>query len=155
MNDLTAPVTGDEYVAVLLGRQAAWTAEHPTVRPYGFPPLLEWFVRDEDEPFVTLPDADPTPNPARKPREYRSAASLREERDRVQAQMDTLTDTGPYDPAYVNLSPYARGKSAARAGRKRFEKMDCDLQRYTELAKRRDALNGRIASAEARERRAA
>lgn len=154
MTDLNAPVTRDEYIHILLARQADWLDSLGPVN-LRFPPLLEWFIRDGDEQWVLEPEKKPAPKKPRKPRVYRSAASLREERDRVQAQMDALTDTGPYDPAYVNLSPFSRDKSAARAGRNRFEKMDRDLQRYTELAKRRDALDMRIRAAEARERRAA
>jgi hypothetical protein len=51
---LTRHVSGDEYIGVLLARQAAYLAAHPPRRP-GLRPLLEWFVRDEDAAWVTLP----------------------------------------------------------------------------------------------------
>lgn len=151
---LSAPVTVDEYMKILVRRQEAWLAAHPRASRT-FPPLCEWFIRSEDERWIILPKSEPAPKKERKPRVYRSAESLREERDKVQAKRDAIADAGPYDPAFVNLSPYARDKAAARAGRRRFEKMDRDLQRYAELSNRLDALNFRIRTAEARERKTA
>jgi hypothetical protein len=149
---LTSPVNGDEYIAILLQRQAAWIARnHP--RGTRFPPLLEWFIQDGDEKWVQLPETTPAPPKKRTPRVCRSAASLREERDKVQAKMDRIADSGSDDPASVNLSPFSRSKPAARAGRRRFEKLDHDLERYTKLDARLTHLNHRINTAEAREAR--
>lgn len=150
--DLTGPVTGDEYIAILLQRQAAYIARNS---PNGTtcPPLLEWFIRADDEDFVQIPEPAPAPKQKTTPRVYRSAASLREERDRVQAQIDNFGDSSAPDRASANLSPNARSKAARNAGRQRFERMDRDLERFTALVKRRDMLNGRVATAEDREHR--
>lgn len=151
--ELAAPVTGEQYMEILLQRQAAWITRHGGNRT--LPPLLEWFIRDGDEQWVHLPEHTPAAKQERRPRAYRSAASLREERDQVQARMDTITGSGPDDPASVNISPLSRSKAAARAGRRRFEKLDRDLEQYTALAQRLAALNSRIVNAEARERKTA
>ncbi|WP_134667862.1 hypothetical protein [Amycolatopsis sp. CFH S0078] len=150
---LTAAITGDDYIEVLLERQTAWLDSLGQVRPK-YPPLLEWFVQDGDEQWVQLPEHQPVPKPERKPRAYRSAESLREERDRVQAQMDVITGSGSDDAASVNLSPRSRNRAAARAGRARFAKLDRDLERYAKLSTRLDRLDGRLKAAEAREARA-
>lgn len=150
-----ALLTGDEYMDLLLSRQAEWTAANPSQEAFTFrrPPLLEWFVRAGDEDLVDLSSLESEPQPKRKPkpRVYRSAASLRDERDRVQAQMDAITRDDNGDMAVVNLSPYSRSRAARRAGVRRFEKLDRDLQRFTQLKRRLDRLDSRIAAAEARE----
>lgn len=150
---LTEPIDGDQYVrTVLVARQEAWLEEHPSARDRGLPPLLEWFVQAEDEPFVRLPDPEPKPPP--RPRQYRSAASLREERDEVERRMNAVADVDePVDRAMANLSPHARSRAARNAGRRRFAQLDRDLEQYTALRRRYDALTGRIATAEARESR--
>jgi hypothetical protein len=159
---LTEPISGDEYVRVVLVQRAqAWSdAQARTVRPWkvrpGFPPLLEWFITAEDEQFVQLPEPTPAseqlPARERKPRVYRSAVSLREERDGLLARMEQVagrSDLG--DVAATNLSPSCRSRAARTAGRRRFEQMDRDLATYAGLRRRVDALAGRIARAEARE----
>lgn len=152
---LTEIVDGDTYIEVLLRRQAAWRDAHivngpaPTLLP-----LLEHFVRAADEPYVRLPERKPTPKPAPQPRRYRSAASLRAELAEVEQRMARVvgrSDTG--DRAAANISPHARSRSAARAGRRRFAAMDRDLETYTRLSQRRDSLTSRIAKADARERK--
>lgn len=150
---LDHPISGEEYIELLLARQAAWMSRNPLrkTRLPSLPPLLEWFIREGDENFVRLPEKPTTPKRERTPRQYRSAVSLREERDRVQAQMDRITSDGCDDPASVNISPSARSRAAARAGRARFAKLDRDLERYTALRKRLDRLDFRIVTAEARE----
>jgi hypothetical protein len=148
---LTRHVSGGEYIGVLLARQAAYLAAHPPRRP-GLLPLLEWFVRDEDEPWVMLPEAAPKPKP--KPRQYRSAASIREELENVEALMAAVaSNSDTPDRAAANLSPNARNQAAARAGRRRFERMDRDLERFAALQRRRDRLVSRLATAQAREKR--
>lgn len=150
---LSEPISADAYIGVLLARQAAYVAR-------SFPdgtslPPLEWFIRTEDEAFVILPERAPAAKRERTPCVYRSAASLREERDDVQRRIDAFDDGTVPDRAAANLSPNARSRAAARAGRRRFGRMDRDLVRFTALVRRRDALNHRIALAEAREERAA
>ncbi|MEV0646062.1 hypothetical protein AB0I28_12430 [Phytomonospora sp. NPDC050363] len=167
-------LTRDEYMDLLLARQAEWVAanpleeaaaatiarikaEYPDANPQinlrHRPPLLEWFICEGDENLVDIAFLEPEPQPKRdrKPRVYRSAVSLRDERNRVQAQMDAITGDDCGDMAVVNLSPNARSRAARRAGVRRFAKLDRDLQRFTELKRRLDRLNGRIAAAEARE----
>lgn len=146
---LTGSISGEEYIQVLLARQAAYVGAHP----YGFPPLLEWFVRTEDEPYVVLPDAAPAPKRTPKPRVYRSAESIRAELEGVDAKLATFGANDVPDRAAANLSPHARSRAAARAGRRRFERMDRDLEKYAALTRRRDQLAGRLATAEARETR--
>lgn len=147
-------ITGDQYVTLLLARQAAWVARNGA--RLRFPPLLEWFIRDGDERWVQLPETAPAPKRERKPRVCRSAASLREERDRVQVKIDAIAGIGSDDDnAIVNLSPYSRSKAAASAGQRRFAQMDRDLVRFADLHKQLANLNSRIATAEAREERQA
>jgi hypothetical protein len=86
---------------------------------------------------------------------YRSAESIRAELEIVDAQLAAFGVNDVPDRAAANLSPHARSRAAARAGRRRFTRMDRDLQRYTALTRRRDRLAGRLATAEAREKRAA
>jgi hypothetical protein len=147
---LTEPISGDEYVrVVLVQRQQAWIAAQAGGVRLGFPPLLEWFIDDGDEQWVQLPQPEVRPVP--KPRRYRSAASLREERDVLLRKMEAVAGRGDVgDGAAVNLSPSARSRSARVAGRRRFAQMDRDLT-YTRLRDRVNVLNGRIARAEARE----
>lgn len=136
-------LSGDEYMQLLLKRQSQWLASNPPAtrgRLTSLPPLLEWFIRDGDEDLVELPT--PTPKPAPNPRTYRSAASLRTDRDRLIAQRDAITTGGHQDPAMCTLG-----------GRRRWEKLDRDIATVAELNRRIDALNGRIASADAREQR--
>lgn len=148
---LAAPISGEDYIALLVARRDAWEARNGGARPYGLPALIEWFIQDGDEEFVQLPEDKPAPKRERKPRVYRSAASLREERDAVQARMDAITGEDTTDGAVVNLSPFSRSRAARNAGRARFAKLDRDLERYAALRTRRDNLDSRIRSAEARE----
>jgi hypothetical protein len=143
---LTAPIDAEDYMQLLLKRQAAWEAAHPH---YRLRPLLEWFIEPGDERWVHLPAPAPKRKPA--PRVYRSAASIRTELAAVEAQMARIANSGPDDPAAVNISPFARSRAARTAGRRRFAKLDRDLERYTALERRRSRLAGRLASAEARE----
>lgn len=156
---LTAPIDGDTYVReVLTARQAAWTAAQPSgkgVVTLRFPALLEWFIRDEDVQWVDIPAEKPTPKRTLKPRVYRSAASIREELDRVEARLARIAGEDSTDNAVVNLSPFSRSPAARRAGRARFERMDRDLANYTALSQRRNRLDGQWKSAVAREAKAA
>jgi hypothetical protein len=47
-----AKISGEQYIQVLLERQAAWMAQHGHGAKY--PPLLEWFIREEDTALVDL-----------------------------------------------------------------------------------------------------
>lgn len=114
-------------------------------------PLLEWFIADSDEQWVRLPASTTVPKRETKLRVYRSAASIREKLATVEASMARIAGNGSEDNAVVNLSPFSRSRAARTAGRRRFEQMDRDLERYVALDKRRTALKNRLASAEARE----
>jgi hypothetical protein len=155
---LTAPIEGEAYMQLLLDRQAAYEATHPpkpdaiTLR---FPALLEWFIQPGDEDWVDVPETQPQPKRVATPRVYRSATSIAEELARIDARMAQIANSGPDDPAAVNISPYSRSRAARTAGRRRFAQLDRDLERYVALRKRRDALAGRLLSAQAREARAA
>lgn len=146
---LTGPISGEDYMQVLLARQAAFVAEHDELL---YLPLLEWFIRDEDVEYVVLTESVPTPKRKPKPRVYRSAASIREELERVTAQRDAIGGSDIPDRAAANLSPFARSKAAARAGRRRFAQMDRDLEKFTRLTKRIDQLASQLINAEAREK---
>lgn len=152
---LTGPVSGDEYVRdILVARLEAWYDERPQMRNRGYPPLLEWFIQDADVPYVQLPTQTPKPRKSPRPRQYRSAASLRAERDGVEQRMRAVAGVDEAgDGAIVNLSPHSRSRAARVAGRRRFAKLDRDLERYAALKVRFDGLTGRIARAEAREAR--
>lgn len=141
----------DEYMELLEFRMQVWQeAQPPVTGPLKrFPPLLEWFVEPGDEDFVVLPKPKPKRKP--RPRVYRSAASIRAERDEVQRRIDALNGADNGDMAITNLSPFAKSKAAARAGRRRFAKLDRDLEKFSNLSARLSRLNGRLASAEARE----
>lgn len=155
-------VTGDEYIALLEKRRAAYEAAHP-IDPRApewarrvIRPLLEWFIEEGDEEIFTPPPDPPASRPARtpRPRTYRTAASLREERDRVRAQLDALDTSSGHDPAVVNLSPSSRSRAARAAGRRRFASLDRDITRACRLIERLDALDAKIRRADARENRA-
>lgn len=146
---VTAPISGDDYIEVLAARQAVYVAAHP----HGPLPLLEWFIADGDERFVQLPETTPAPKRTSKPRVYRSAASIREELERIIAKRAAIGASDVPDRAVANLSPYARSKAAARAGRRRFEQTDRDLEKFTRLTQRIENLRMSLLMAEARESR--
>lgn len=146
---LAAPIDAEDYIQLLLDRQAAWEAAHPYHR---LRPLLEWFIEPGDEQWVRLPARTPNaPKPKPTRRVYRSAASIRTELAAVEAKMARIASAGSDDPAAVNLSPYSRSRAARTAGRRRFAQLDRDLERYANLQRRRTRLAGRLAAAEARE----
>lgn len=152
---ITEPMDAGDYMTLLATRQQQWkrTAQARTGLAPRLLPLLEWFILPGEEALVRLPESKPTPRKARTPRVYRSAASLREERDALLTRMERLAGADVVrDRAGANLSPNARSRAARTAGRRRFTTMDRNLAKYAELQRRVNALNGRIASAEARER---
>lgn len=167
-----AKLTGEQYMELLEERRTEWEAAHqpdpeaeierikaefpnarPKLKPGWVPPrpLLEWFVEPGDEDLVELPEPKPAPKRTPKPRTYRSVQSLKEERDRLLARRAAIVADDGGDMAEVNLSPSSRSRAARNAGRRRFAQLDRDLERYTALTRRIEALNSRIARAEARE----
>lgn len=138
-------MTGDEYMTLLLERQAEHMAANPPAQPWA-KPLLEWFIRDGDEELFTPPPETPQPKREPKPRVYRSAASLRVERDRLATQAAPL------------VAPIANDRAAthgAALGRRRTDRMaareDAKLRKYVALDKRIKELDRRIERAERRE----
>lgn len=177
MSAETPKLTGEEYMALLEQRRAEWEAAHPAreaaeaeverikrafpganpvLKPGWSPPtaLLEWFVRPGDEDLVDLPKEQPAPKRERRPRVYQSAASLIAERDGLVARRDAIVADDGGDLAETNLSPSSRSRAARSAGRRRFAKLDRDLERVAKLSRRIEALNFRITTAQAREERA-
>src|SRR3954471_14726815 len=71
--EITEPVTGEQYMEILLARQAAYVSRNPGT----LLPLLEWFIRSGDEAYVILPEVVRAEKRKPTPRMYRSAASLR------------------------------------------------------------------------------
>ncbi|WP_026931194.1 hypothetical protein [Glycomyces tenuis] len=178
MSAETQKLTGDEYMQLLEQRRSEWEAAHPareaaeaeiarikrefpganpTLKPGWEPPrpLLEWFIRPGDEDLVDLPEKQTAPKRAPKPRVYRSAASLIAERDELVERRDAIVADDGGDMAAVNLSPHSRSRAARNAGRRRFAQLDRDLERVAKLNRRIQALNFRITTAQAREKRAA
>ena len=51
-----AKITGEQYIQALLERQAAWIAARGG--RFKYPPLLEWFIREEDTELVDLSTAE-------------------------------------------------------------------------------------------------
>lgn len=135
-------MTGDEYVALLLERQATHIAEHPPAAPWMLP-LLEWFIQPGDEDLFTPPPTEPAPKRATEPRTYRTAASLTEERDRLVAQCAFLGRAMSEDPATARVGAGLARRNAAR--------MDRELQRAVALDQRISHLNHRIDLATVRE----
>jgi hypothetical protein len=136
-------VTPDQYLALLQSRRDEHEAEHPA-RP-GFPALLEWFVRDGDEELFTPPAE--TPKPAPQPRHYRSAASLRAERDYVAALRDRVADSAALPDVAAS-----RGLALGARGTARHQQAsDRALARHAALTARIDHLDWRIGRAERRE----
>lgn len=144
-------MNGDEYMALLLERQAEHMAASSRstdgrITWPNLPPLLEWFIRPGDENLFTPPKPTPQPKRATTPRVHRSAASLREERDRLIALRDPLVTP------LLNDRAASHGQALGHKGTARIQKReDSRLRRYVELDKRIQALDGRIARAERRE----
>jgi hypothetical protein len=168
-------MTPDEYMELLAQRraEAALAAQlerfrsaplesSPQITPkWWVRPLLESFVLPSDEDLVELPEPQAAePKPAPRPRAYRSAASLREERDRLQARRDAYIDSDDGSPAHdaraiVNVSTQSKNRAARASGRRRHASNDRQLREYAALTRRIGALDSQIVKAEAREARAA
>lgn len=139
-------LTGDEYIALLQQRQAEYVAQLSPRRHPWVVPLLEWFIRDGDEHLFTPPKEQSQPKRVTKPRTYRSAESLRAERDRLIAQRDPLAVPLLSDRA----ASHGQALGAKRTARIQ-QREDSRLRRYVELDERIKALDVRIARAERRE----
>jgi len=139
-------MTPDQYMGLLLERQQAHLAEHG-----GFPPLLEWFVRDGDERLVDLPTAEPEPKRETRPRTYLPASHWREELARIDAELaalDGVSRHGTDDPAaYGGIGI----RQTPRQARKYGERLDRTAERYGRLSRERARVAGKVRRAEGRE----
>lgn len=140
-------MTGDEYIALLTERQQAHLVVHPPAKPW-LKPLLEWFIQPGDEDLFTPPTNAPEPKRPTTPRVYRTAASLRAEREDLISRRDATVPESLPDRAAVT----GQGIGIKR-GLRYAARMDRALQKYTALDRRIRELDGRIARAESREAR--
>lgn len=155
-------MSGDEYIALLLERQAEHMASRPAA-PEGVtlqawiqaPPPLEMFVRAGDEDLFTPPKHVAAPKREATPRTYKPSSHWRGLRDKAQAELDRITGSTSNDPAIVNLSHTSRSRSARSAGQKRMAALGRDVERVARLMSRIEGLDWKIASAERREAKAA
>lgn len=142
-------LTGDQYMELLLQRQAAFMAQC-TPRPGAkvlLAPTLESFVRPGDEDLVELPAPEPHRTPV--PRRYRPASYWRERIAALDAQMnDTAAAVDLGDRAAAGGVGIGRSR-ATRHGRR----ADAALSRYTALATRRDHAERMLRAATAREQK--
>jgi len=140
-------MTGEEYMALLTERQRAYMAERPPVKPW-LKPLLEWFIQPGDEDLFTPPPVARQSKRETTPRVYRTAESLRAERDRLATRAALLV--APILPDRAA----SHGVALGRKGTARVQQReDSRLRQYVALDRRIKALDGRIARADAREAR--
>jgi len=135
-------MSGDEYIALLLERQA----EAVTGNPLAPAPLLESMVRPGDEALFTPPVEQPQPKRVTAPRRYRSAADLRAERDRLIGRRDAVAE--PVMPEVAAAHGVALG---ARRTARAQATQDRRLAQWADLNRRVEALDQRIAAATRRE----
>jgi vancomycin resistance protein YoaR len=137
-------MTEEEYIAVLLERQADWIAEHPEPRYPWLRPLLEWFVQDGDETTVTFPTAKPQPRVTTSHPEPSLAAMQRlldnahKQRAQLEAERDQLLKPVVADRAYSGHKP--------KTVRRNSRRMDRELARHTELTAQMHRVNTHIAA---------
>lgn len=156
---MTTLLTPDQYMDLLLERQAEYVAQNgPAI--LGFPPLLDWFIRDGDEALVDMDaieaaDAVVMERPAPKPRRYRPASYWRDELDRVTARMNAISGV----QRHATDDPAAYGgvgiSQTARQRRKYGESLDRTAAEWVRLEARRSHAVSMLRKAEARERGAA
>lgn len=159
-------LTGDQYIELLLERQAAWERENPAtanVQPW-VRPLLDWFVREGDERLVHPEVLKRAPQPKRAPTPI-PAATIRAKRDRVQMRLDQAHTARARAERLAEAATEARGglnsfggsgpQTAARKVRSMQDRAyraisdaEARIERWTAALARYDA---RLAKAEARE----
>jgi hypothetical protein len=136
---------------LLQQRMEEWLAANPL--PNGmsrkFPPLLTWFIQDGDEDLVDpaiLAAPEPQPKPVRKPRYYRPASYWRDRIDRLEPQMQVLTEPLINDRAAAGGVPLGPKRTARIQARE-----DSRLQKYVALDKQLNHARHMLRAAEARE----
>lgn len=155
---MSALLTPDEYVTLLQQRADEWEAERPRIP--GFPPLLEWFIRDDDHTLVDMGALDAQlsrwekqPKRQPKPRTYKPASHWREQIRRIDNRLAALngvkrhdtTDRAAYGGIGIRQTVRQRAKYAARIDRTASE--------VVRLTERRANLEAKLIRAEAREAR--
>lgn len=138
-------MTGDEYMAELKRRADEWSAQHGGHRP-GYPPLLEWFIRDEDVDLVDLPPDPEFPKRTPQPRYYRPASYWRPRVEKMRAELVALS--APSLPERAAASGEALGR---RRTLRYAAQMDRRLERAVALEKRLRHAEHMLRSAEQRE----
>lgn len=149
-------LTPEQYMNVLLERQAEYAAEHPPV--LGFPPLLDWFIRDGDEHLVDM-DAIDRANAAHdrvekrptKPRYYKPASHWRAVIERTQRRMDAINGI----QRHHTTDPAAYGgvgiRQTSRQRRQYADRIDKAAAEYVRLEARLRHATSMLRKAETRE----
>ena len=143
-------LTGDEYMALLVERQAAHIAKHPP-NPSWLVPLLEWFILPGDEDLFTPPKPTPQPKRERKPVNYKPASHWRQKLERIDAELAAL-DPGPRFGT-TDMAAYGGVgvPQTARQNRQWARRIDRAAERYGRLTRARDEIAGKLARAKRRE----
>ena len=148
-------LTPDQYMALLVERQAAHCAEHGPHRP-GHPALLEWFVREGDEDLVDLAAIEAGVEPGKpkretRPRSYRPASHWRGKIERIDARLNRLNglrrhdtdDSAAYGGIGIRQTPRQQVKYGAR--------IENAVGEYARLTRLRSEYSGKLRRAERRE----
>lgn len=116
-------LTPDQYMDLLLERQAAHEADHP---PVGWVRTLPtWFIQDGDEHLVDMGAVErstPSPRPARakRPRKYRPASYWQAELDRIETRLAAIDGIQRHDTddpaAYGGIGIRQTARQARRYG---------------------------------------
>lgn len=166
-------LTPDEYVDLLNQRSRQHQAELQERRKAeGLPPVYDWarpmlarMIRDGDEHLVDM-DALTTrthelecppvvPKQPATPRVYRSAASLIEERNKLQSRLDRVCRWRLHDTDDMAAYGGIGIRQTPRQQRKADASHDRALEQAVALTKRVSKLDWRISSAQAREAKSA
>lgn len=161
MSDETpALLTPEQYMDVLLQRQAEHAAVHPPV--LGFPPLLDWFIRDGDEHLVDMGAInrdnaahDRVEKRPTRPRHYKPASHWRDVVERTQKRMDVINGVQRHD----TNDPAAYGgvgvRQTVRQRRNYAERIDKAAAEHVRLDARLKHATSMLRKAEKRERSSA
>ncbi|WP_280454819.1 hypothetical protein [Nocardia brasiliensis] len=145
---LDHPVSGEEYMQVLLARQADWVARNssPTTGDGLFRcmPLPEQFVRDEDASLVVLRERTPRPKPTPAPRYYRPAAYWRGKIARFEARaaklaMPIITDRAAAGGAGLGRKRTARVQQAEDGRLREYAACQRSLAHARSMLRKADA----------------
>lgn len=141
---ITATMTGEEYMGVLLTRQEEWMASQGGSVKVKFPPPLDHFIEDADVALVQLPEKPV--KVASSPRSYRSASYWQNRVASLTEEMDRLSTPIIPDRAAAG----GQGIGVAR-GRKVAVREDRKLERYVALKRKLNHAEGMLRKARVRE----